>query len=170
MLILQTVKDLSSIVGCAIQTVIKYEKNMFPMSITFREITSADFEFLWNLHNAALKDYVSETWGWNEEWQRENFTKNFNTADGEIIVFENKDIGYFWVIEKEREILLASIRLLPEIQNKGIGTQIIRNLIAEASKPVSLRVLKVNPARKLYERLGFVIKEETKTHYLMKTK
>jgi ribosomal protein S18 acetylase RimI-like enzyme len=143
---------------------------MFPMNITFRNISSADFKFLWNLHNAALKDYVSETWGWNEEWQKDNFTKNFNTADGKIIVFEKKDIGYFWVIKKQRETLLASIRLLPEFQNKGIGTQIIRNLIAESSKPVSLRVLKINPARKLYEKLGFVIKEETKTHYLMETK
>lgn len=140
------------------------------MNLNFRKITSADFEFLWDLHNTALKNYVSETWGWNEEWQKENFTKNFNSADGEIIVFENKDIGYFWVIEKERETRLASIRLSPESQNKGIGTQIIRNLIAGSSKPVSLRVLKVNPARKLYERLGFVIKEETKTHYLMETK
>src|SRR5215204_5905514 len=143
---------------------------MFSMNITFRNITPADFEFLWHLHNSALKNYVSETWGWNDEWQKETFTKNFNTADGVIIVFENKDIGYFWVIEKESEILLASIRLSNEFQNKGIGTQIIRNLIAKSSKPVSLRVLKVNPARKLYERLGFVIKEETKTHYLMKTK
>lgn len=139
------------------------------MNITFRKISSEDFGFLWHLHNSALKDYVAETWGWDEEWQIENFTKNFNTADGEIIVFANKDIGYYWVIEKERETLLASIRLLPEFQNREIGTQVIRSLITESSKPVSLRVLKVNPARKLYEKLGFVIKEETKTHYLMET-
>jgi hypothetical protein len=33
--------------------------------------------------------------------------------------------------------------------------------------PVKLRVLKVNPARRLYERLGFIHKGETPTHYLM---
>lgn len=140
------------------------------MNISFRKIESKDFEFLWQLHNAALKDYVAETWGWNEEWQRENFTKTFNPADGKIIVFEGRDSGYFWVIEKENEMLLASIRLLPEFQNKGIGSRLIKNLIGESSKPVTLQVLKVNPARKLYERLGFSIKGETKTHYIMKTK
>ena len=140
------------------------------MNISFRKIDPEDFEFLWWLHNAALKDYVSETWGWDEEWQRENFTKNFNPAVGEIVVFNGKDIGYFWVIEKEKEILLASIRLLPEFQNKGIGSQLIKNLIVEAGMPLTLQVLKVNPARKLYERLGFVIEEETETHYILKTK
>lgn len=33
--------------------------------------------------------------------------------------------------------------------------------------PVRLRVLKVNPARRLYERLGFKVVEEADTHYLM---
>lgn len=140
------------------------------MNINFRKIEPEDIEFLWRLHNAALKDYVSKTWGWDEKWQRENFTKNFDPAEGEVIVFEDKDIGYFWVIEKENEILLASIRLLPEFQNKGIGTQLIKNLIAESSKPVALQVLKINPARKLYERLGFFVEEVTRTHYIMKTK
>lgn len=138
------------------------------MKIHFRAIKEADFEFLWGLHNTALKEYIQKTWGWNEEWQRKNFLENFNTAEGEIIVFEGKDIGFYWVIEKENEILLASIRLLPEFQNKGIGTGIIRNLLDKTNKPVRLQVLKVNPARNLYERLGFKIESETETHFWMR--
>ncbi|HSK74720.1 MAG TPA: GNAT family N-acetyltransferase [Pyrinomonadaceae bacterium] len=138
------------------------------MKIHFRSIKEADFQFLWRLHNAALKDYVKKTWGWDEEWQRKNFLENFKIADGEIIVFEGQDIGFWWVIEKENEILLASIRLLPEFQNKGIGTGVIRDLLDKTNKPVSLQVLKVNPARNLYERLGFEIVGETKTHFWMR--
>ena len=33
--------------------------------------------------------------------------------------------------------------------------------------PVELQVLKVNPARRLYGRLGFQVTGETETHYLM---
>ena len=121
------------------------------MKINFRKIESGDFEFLWHLHNFALKDYVTQTWGWDEKWQRENFEKDFNPADGEIIVFEGKDIGYFWAIEKESEILLASIRLLPDFQNIGIGSFLIKKLIDQSSKSIILRVLKANPARKFYE-------------------
>ena len=138
------------------------------MEVHFRAVKEADFEFLWRLHNAALKEYVRETWCWDEDWQRKNFLENFNTAYGEIIVFEGQDIGFCWVIEKEDEALLASIRLLPEFQNKGIGTVIIRNLLDKTNKPVRLQVLKVNPARNLYERLGFKIVSETETHFWMR--
>ncbi|MBA4185763.1 MAG: GNAT family N-acetyltransferase [Acidobacteria bacterium] len=139
------------------------------MQIDFRQILPDDFEFLWRLHNAALKIYVEKTWGWNEDWQRANFKNTFNPSNGEIIVACGADAGFLRIIEKETETLLASIRLSPEFQNKGIGTQIIKNLLAESEKPVKLQVLKVNPARALYERLGFEVVGETDTHFLMKT-
>ncbi len=138
------------------------------MQIEFRQIKTSDFDFLWRLHNAALKDYVTKTWGWDETWQRENFAKTFDPSDGKIIVIDRKDAGFWWVIEKESETLLASIRLLPEHQNQGIGSKIIRDLLEKSEKPVRLQVLKVNPARRLYERLGFKIFEETATHFVMK--
>lgn len=138
------------------------------MKIEFRPIKLTDFDFLWRLHNEALKDYVAQTWGWNEDWQRENFVKGFNPGVGEIIVVGSEDAGFLWVIEKENEVLLASIRLLPAYQNKGIGSAIIKNLLEKSEKTVRLQVLKVNPARSLYERLGFKICEETETHFVMK--
>lgn len=138
------------------------------MQIELRQIETSDFDFLWRLHNAALKEYVTQTWGWDENWQRESFIKTFNPSEGKIIVIDGKDAGYLWVIEKENEILLASIRLLPEFQNHGIGSKIIRDLLDKSEKPVRLQVLKVNPARRLYERLGFEICEETATHFTMK--
>lgn len=140
------------------------------MKINFRAVTENDYDFLWRLHNAALKDYVEKTWGWNEDWQSRNFAANFKPEDGSIIVYENVDVGFFWQIEKENEILLASIRILPEYQNKNIGTKIIKDLLSSSNKNVRLQVLKVNPARNLYARLGFVIKDETNTHFVMERK
>ncbi|HEX8288775.1 MAG TPA: GNAT family N-acetyltransferase [Pyrinomonadaceae bacterium] len=140
------------------------------MKINFRAIVKEDYDFLWQLHNAALREYVEKTWGWNEDWQKQNFAANFNPGDGVIIVYENEDVGFLWKIEKGNEILLASIRILPEYQNKGIGTKIIKDLLASSNKNVRLQVLKVNPARNLYARLGFVIKDETDTHFVMERK
>ncbi len=138
------------------------------MQIELRQIETSDFDFLWQLHNAALKDYVAQTWGWDENRQRENFIKTFNPSEGKIIVVEGKDAGYLWVIEKELEVLLASIRLLPELQNHGIGSKIIRDLLENSEKPIRLQVLKVNPARRLYERMGFKICGETATHFILR--
>lgn len=38
-----------------------------------------DYEFLWNLHKATMKSYVEETWGWNEQFQKEYFNNQFET-------------------------------------------------------------------------------------------
>jgi hypothetical protein len=37
----------------------------------------------------------------------------------------------------------------------------------ELDKPLGLRVLRNNPAHRLYERLGFRVMEETETHIYM---
>jgi ribosomal protein S18 acetylase RimI-like enzyme len=60
---------------------------------------------------------------------------------------------------------------LPAYQGRGIGTTLIRRLQQRARKegvPVTLQVFKVNPARALYERLGFKVTGETDTHCRMK--
>ena len=138
--------------------------------VSFRPITSDDFDFLWLLHNVALKEYVEKTWGWDEKRQRELFAEDFNTNNGRIIVVNDTDAGYLWAIEKETETLLVSIRLLPEFQNRGIGTKVIEDVLVKSNKPVRLQVLKINPAQNLYKRLGFETVGETETHFLMRTK
>jgi ribosomal protein S18 acetylase RimI-like enzyme len=138
------------------------------MQIGFRSINTNDVEFLWRLHNLALKKYVAQTWGWDEEWQRADFQMRFNANNGNIIVVDDMDAGFWWTIEKESEILLASVRLLPEFQNKGIGSQLIKNLLSSTHKSVRLQVLKVNPAIHLYEKLGFKIFDENATHFEMR--
>lgn len=140
------------------------------MEIRLRPITEADYDFLWRLHNAALKRYVEETWGWDEEWQASDFCEKFDPNAGSIINVDSVDAGFWWVAERDDEIVLVSIRLLPEFQRRGIGTRLIRSLTENSDRPVRLKVLKVNPARQLYERLGFSITRDLDTHYEMTTK
>ena len=139
------------------------------MEIRLRPITEADYDFLWRLHNAALKRYVEETWGWDEEWQASDFREKFDPNAGSIINVDGVDAGFWWVTERDDEIVLVSIRLLPEFQRRGIGTRLIRGLTENSDRPVRLKVLKVNPARRLYERLGFSISRDLDTHYEMTT-
>jgi len=61
--------------------------------------------------------------------------------------------------------------VLPTHQNQRLGTNVMQGLLAAAREkqiPLSLQVLKVNPARTLYERLGFAVIGETPTHYQMR--
>ena len=68
------------------------------------------------------------------------------------------------------QVVLNALELLPEYQRRGLGTAITQQVIENAAregKPVWLQVLKVNPARQLYERLGFDTTGESPTHYHM---
>jgi hypothetical protein len=38
-----------------------------------RPATAADYDFLYQLKVAALKEYVAATWGWDEAYQRQHF-------------------------------------------------------------------------------------------------
>jgi ribosomal protein S18 acetylase RimI-like enzyme len=72
---------------------------------------------------------------------------------------------------KDNARWIHTICIVPEHQNRGTGTEVVRSVIVEAetqNMPLYLSVLKVNPARRLYERLGFVVIEETEHHFRMK--
>jgi predicted GNAT family acetyltransferase len=69
-----------------------------------------------------------------------------------------------------REIRIVDIALMPAHRSGGIGTMLLRRVFAEgdaAGKPVSIHVEVFNPARRLYERLGFVEKGAHGDVYLL---
>jgi len=141
------------------------------MNITLRDVKPSDIDFLYGLHATTMKDYVSQTWGnWDDAWQSQHFREHFDPSICKMIVLKGIDIGVIAVSRQTSEIFLSNIQLLPAYQNQGIGGQLIEMLIGEAAWkdiPITLQVLKVNPARKLYERLGFSVTGETETHYQM---
>jgi ribosomal protein S18 acetylase RimI-like enzyme len=149
------------------------ERTTTPLRYTLRPATERDYAWLWEVKRLTMRPYVEQTWGgWDNEAQEEFFRQNFVPAHMRVIVIDGRDAGLFHVEREAAEIFLANIQLLPEFQNRGIGTALVRDLIAEAQaagKSVRLQVLKPNrAARRLYERLGFALFEETGIHYRMR--
>jgi ribosomal protein S18 acetylase RimI-like enzyme len=67
-------------------------------------------------------------------------------------------------------MLLMDIALLPEYRSHGIGTALIKDLMAEAAqagRPLRLHVEFFNQALRLYERLGFARMGEMGLYYEM---
>jgi ribosomal protein S18 acetylase RimI-like enzyme len=140
--------------------------------IGFRRATETDLDFLYALHAATMKEYVDRTWGWDDGQQEAAYRSNHDPAAIQIINRDGQDIGMLYAEERETEVFVAHIEISPEYQGRGIGSSILTRIVADAAlrqKSVSLRVLRVNPARSLYERLGFKIVEETTTHFSMRT-
>ena len=139
--------------------------------ITLRPANDGDADFLWELHCAALKPYIASTWGWDEEFQHKYFQEHFNPARNQVIRYLGAEVGVLSVVETPHGFVLSNIEILPNYQGLGIGTALLHDLLDRAAArglPVSLRVLKINPACQLYLRLGFSVISETDTHYWMR--
>ena len=136
-----------------------------------RFASPSDVEFLWHLTVAAMRSYVEATYGWNETDQRRRFEETFRLDRIEILEKDGTRIG-LWEVYKDRSPwFLARVAILPEHQRYGFGTKLVQDFLAEAAahrEAVVLQVLRVNPAKALYERLGFVVDEETATHFRMR--
>ena len=96
-----------------------------------------------------------------------------STASGKgySIQYEGREVGQLAMKQKDTEITISTLHLLPEYQGRGIGSAVIKHIISEARShrfSVGLEVLKSSPARHLYERLGFRIINETEICYLMR--
>ena len=137
-----------------------------------RPATADDYDFLRWLHRATMREYVERTWGWDEDVQAAMFRERFDPAGQQIVVVNGRDVGVLRVERREDQLFLSELLIAPEYQRRGLGGAILADLRAEAARaglPLTLQVLKVNPARRLYERHGLCVTAETATHYLMST-
>jgi len=136
-----------------------------------RPARTSDGEFLFALMEAALGPHWVATLGpWEETAQRERSFATLKLARHEIIEVAGEAVGCIALERNPEQWKLNRIFLLPSHQGRGIGTQRMEALLAEADTlgvPIRLRVLHVNPARRLYDRLGFAAIGATATHFLM---
>jgi RimJ/RimL family protein N-acetyltransferase len=140
------------------------------MNYKLRPCTINDYELLFKLKVECLKWYVEKIYGWDDIVQREMLKKEMNEKMSymKIIQVDNIDIGVTThFIDKDGNDVVGLIAILPDYQGNGIGTDILKKYIDNASKRIILQVFKDNPAKLLYEKLGFKKYGETNTHILM---
>jgi ribosomal protein S18 acetylase RimI-like enzyme len=123
-----------------------------------RPAREEDSAFLFACYKQAMRDYVEQAWGWDEAFQRASFAEHLPWRRFEMIVVDGAPVGGLCVREAADEIELEMFILAPRVQRMGIGSDVLIGLMRRAreeKRRLSLSVLKVNPARALYERLGF---------------
>ena len=137
------------------------------MQYTICQAVAKDIDLFDRIHTENMKGYVEQVYSWNPTLFRDNFV----SQDYRVIKIGNKIIGLIKIVATKDSIYLAEIQIDRQYQNKGIGTNIIIDIINEAKlsqKQLWLKLVKGNPVEKLYRRLGFVVFEETFTHKKMK--
>ena len=153
-------------------------------AITWRPATGPDRDLLLQVYAGTRAEELART-GWDEptcagfvamqfEAQDRHYRAHFPHAQCSVIEFavrgEPVPVGRLWVDRRERSIHVLDIALLPEFRGQGLGTACLHRLTAEASArqvPLTVKVEFFNPARRWYERLGFVPQGEHGMHVQM---
>ena len=137
--------------------------------VTFRRATSGDEQFLLGIYSSTRQDELALT-NWDDaqrdafvrmqfDAQQTHYRQYYPEGEHLIILVDGTAVGRLYVanLKEKREIL--DITLLPQHRSAGIGTPIIRELMAEAAllgKPLQIYVESFNRSLGLFERLGFV--------------
>ncbi|WP_068613667.1 GNAT family N-acetyltransferase [Paenibacillus tuaregi] len=145
-----------------------------------RKALPEDEPFLYEVFVSGRWDEV-KTWGWGEEeiqsflfmqWtmQINSYQLQYPQAINHIISYDQKPAGRMLVQSDTKSIRLIDICLLPPFRNKGIGSALLHELQRQAGSqeiPLFLSVTPTNPARRLYERHGFLPCSQTETYWEM---
>ncbi|WP_322025847.1 GNAT family N-acetyltransferase [Burkholderia sp. BCC1977] len=138
-----------------------------PPAIRLRPASATDLPFLLTLRQLTMTEHLQRVGApTDDDAHRQRIAAHFDDA---MIVCEgaNADassIGLLKVTRAAAEWHVHQIQILPSRQGQGIGEAVLRELLVDAARehvPVSLSVLHGNPARRLYERLGFRLLSET---------
>ena len=122
--------------------------------IILRPATNDDAAFALHVTEACMRLYAEQTWG---AW---NGLADFDPSFDKIIQLAGTDVGLIGVERRPDHWLIHKLYLLPLYQNQGHGSRLVQALINEANSaqmPIRLTVLEANPARRFYERHGFVV-------------
>lgn len=150
-------------------------------AVTLRPATDADYAFMRDLYGdtraeemqhfpfdaAQKKAFLDQQFA----AQFEHYGIHYPTCERNIIEKEGKPIGRLWLDEWRDQIRLVDIALLSEYRGSGIGTRLVKDVLARgaaAGKAVTIHVEGFNPALRLYERLGFRHVDTNGVYYLMR--
>ncbi len=138
------------------------------LGITLRPMTDDDLPFLEALYASTRAEEVAAV-GWSPEMQQ-TFLRQQHTAQHAhyrahyahaawcIVERDGEAIGRLYWRETEADIHIIDISLVPRSRGTGLGEALLRDMAAHAAQDgrgLTIFVEKNNPARSLYQRLGF---------------
>ena len=133
-----------------------------------RPASDADRQFLLELYAETRAAELALT-NWDDDAKRAFVEQQFTAQDFhyrthypgatlDVIEIEGQRAGRLYVHRGERDIRIMDILVAPRFRGRGLGTELLRGLMDEADasgRTLSIHVELNNPARSLYDRLGF---------------
>jgi ribosomal protein S18 acetylase RimI-like enzyme len=143
-----------------------------PTGIELRQVTAADRDFLRELY-ASTRAAELALVPWTEaekaafvamqfDAQDAAYRHGYAEADFLIVLDRGQPIGRLYVGRLPGELRIIDVTLMPAHRGHGIGTALMHSVVEQADREglaATLHVEPWNPAKWLYERLGFQIVE-----------
>ena len=86
------------------------------------------------------------------------YAARFPDAEHRLVVVDGEAVGRVLLAQEPGALRLVDVTLLPDHRGAGLGADVVRDVLERAGAAglaVRLEVAVGNPARRLYERLGF---------------
>jgi ribosomal protein S18 acetylase RimI-like enzyme len=90
--------------------------------------------------------------------QSTHYARHYADASFDVVLVDGVPAGRLIVARRERESIVVDIALLPEHRSRGVGTRLLRPILADADQrgaTVTVHAERFNRALHLYRRLGF---------------
>jgi GNAT superfamily N-acetyltransferase len=140
------------------------------MRIALVPAASGDDEFARETYYATMRWIIERLFGWNQAEQDASFASQFRPDDARLIMMDDQRVGWIQTEQSSSAVTLHQFYVVPALQRRGIGTQVLRMVIREArdqGKPLKVAVVKISPAKALYDRHGFRVTHEDEYKYYM---
>jgi ribosomal protein S18 acetylase RimI-like enzyme len=130
--------------------------------LALRPAQPQDFAYCQRVYFECMKWFI-RTLNLDLARHREGFARQWQLAEVRIITVAGEDVGWLQTALADDAIFLGQLYLDGRFQRQGIGSRVMHVLIEDAihaKKAITLAVVKINPARRLYDRLGFRVTHE----------
>ena len=131
----------------------------------------ADLPMLLSLVERTLRRSIEKSLGpWNEALTRSAIESSLQEGHWQVLSVGGQPLGALALGGDATEVRLSELFLQPDQQGRGWGTALVAEVLADAHRrglPVRLRVLRSNPAQRLYARLGFAVEKASRERLWM---
>jgi ribosomal protein S18 acetylase RimI-like enzyme len=141
------------------------------VNIGLRTASDRDLTFARDVYFETMRWIIERLFGWDPAREDKNFAQFFRLDEVRIITADEQDVGWIQEQVDDTTINLGSFYVMPMMQRRGIGTQVLQMLLARArnqSKAITLAVVKINPALRFYEKHGFRITHEDQHKFYLR--
>ncbi|MFC8449124.1 GNAT family N-acetyltransferase [Kitasatospora sp. NPDC057223] len=128
-----------------------------------RPARSEDMEPIAELRAVVLRDDLERLGRYDEERVRQRLRDGFSPERTTIVLAGGEAVGCFTLRPEPDGLWLEHFYLDPRQQGRGLGSAVLRTVLAGADREgtdVRLNVLQGSAARRLYERHGFTADSE----------